>query len=291
MAELKELVNCLTEEKVFVKYIMDTKNGITDKTHPLYGGLSTNASIGIPAPILTKRIPYIFTKEELVFLGTELNEDLNPNSKFWREYRKDDNGMLVDGFPIFLKKEGAMFNKNNAMDFIKIRILQDSEIIANSVDELTHKKGCRFVLVSEKDIYRKEIINISVKQKAVKLFGKYEDDELVLKYILRTFNKSVDKSHKIEFLQKEAWKISEDNPQGFIATLEDEHLKTKIKIVDFINFKLINKSNNLYYDIEGKALALDGEQNDINGAARYLDSGIGGEFRMGLEAKVKAMKK
>ncbi len=291
MAETKELKNCLTEEKVFVKYIPDYKNGITDRTHPLHGGLSNNASIGIPAPLLTKRIGIIFSKEELDFLGEELGEDLKPNSKFWKEFRKDEGGMLVDGFPIYLRKEGAIFNKNNAMDYIKIKILQDSEIIANSVDEISHKVGCRFVLVSEKDVYKKEIANISVKQEAVKFFGKYEDNADVLKYVLRTFNKSIDSTHKIEFLQKEAWKISEDNPMAFIATLKDEHLHTKIKIVDFINYKLINKSNNLYYDITGKPLSLDGENNDLTGCARYLDSGIGGEFRLELEAKVKSLKK
>lgn len=291
MSETKELKSCLTEEKVFVKYIMDNKNGITDKTHPLYGGLSNNASIGISAPLLNRRIQLIFTKEELEFLSNELGEDLKPNSKFWKEYRRDDNGMLVDGFPIFLRKEGAIFNKNNALDYIRIKILQDSDIIANSVDEITQKKGCRFLLVSEKDIYKKEISNISMKQTAVKLYGKYEDDADVLKYVLKSFNKSVDKRHNLEFLQKESWKIQEDNPAAFIATLKDEHLKSKIKIDDFLNFKLINKSNGLYFDLEGKKLALDGEANDLTGCARYLDSGVGGEFRLELEAKVKALKK
>jgi len=291
MAETKELVNCLTEEKIFVKYIPDYKNGIEDKKHPLYGGLSTNASIGIPAPLLTKRIGVIFTKEELEFLGEELNEDLKPNSKFWKEFRRDEGGMLVDGFPIYLKKEGAILNKNNAMDFIKIRILQDSDIIANDVDEIKQKEGCRFVLISEKNMYKKEIMNISTRQKAVKLFGKYEDDEEVLKYVLRTFNKSVDTKAKIDFLQKEVWKLSDDNPQAFIVTVEDEHIKTKIKINDFLNFKLITKSNSLFYDMEGKKLALDGETNDLLGCARYLDSGVGSEFRLGLEAKVNALKK
>lgn len=291
MAELKDLKNCLSEEKVFVKYIPNYVNSITDKTHPLYGGLSNNASIGIPAPVMTKRIGIIFSKEELEFLAEELNEDLRPNSKFWKEFRKDEGGMLVDGFPIYLRKEGAMLNKNNAMDYIKIRILEDSEIVANSVEQITQKEGCRFVLISEKDVYKKEIANISTKQKAVKLFGKYEDNDEILRYVLKTFNKSVDSKHKSEFLQKEAWKISEDNAMAFIATLEDEHLKTKIKINDFINFKLINKSNNLYYDMEGKKLALDNEVNDILGAARFLDSGIGSEFRLGLEAKVKSLKK
>lgn len=291
MAETRELKNCLSEEKVFVKYVMDVKNGITDRTHPLYGGLSTSASIGIPAPLMTKRIGMIFSKEELEFLGEELGENLKPNSDFWKEFRRDQAGTMVDGFPIHLRKEGAMFNKNNAMDYIKIRILEDSPIVANSLEGLKQSEGCRFYLLSEKDVYKKEISDISTKQEAYKLFGKYEDDEAVLKYVLKSNNKSVDPKAKIEFLQKEAWKITETNPKAFTAVLKDEHLKTKIKMSDFLQYKLINKMNNLYYDIEGKALALDGEMNDVNGAARYLDSGIGGEFRLEMEAKVKTLKK
>lgn len=286
------LKNCLSDEKVFVKYLIDTTNGITDKTHTLHGGMSNNASIGIPAPILTKRINKIFSKEELDFLGKELNEDLSANSDFWREYRKDPMSKMITGeFPIHLKKEGAIFNKSNPLDYIKIRILEDSDIVANSYEEAKQKKGCRFVLINEKDVYKKEKAGMSIKQKAYKLFGKYEDDLDVLSYYLRISNKSVPKNPDSEFLQSETWKEMEINPGAFVALLEDEHLKTKIKLADFLNFKLINKVNSLYYDTEGKNLSLDGELNDLNGCVRYLDSGVGGEYRLGLEAKVKSLKK
>lgn len=288
----ENLVNCLTDEKVFVKYLIDTSNGITEKKHTLHGGMSNNASIGIPAPILTKRISVIFSKEELAFLGNELNEDLSPNSDFWTEYRKDKYTKALKGdFPIYLKKEGAILSKLNPLDYIKIRILEDSPIIANSMEDAKQRKGCRFVLINEKDVYKKEKAGISIKQKAVKLFGKYEDEASVLTYVLRLEGKSVPKNPEIEFLQNESWKVMEKNPELFANTLSDAHLKTKIKLGDFLQYKLINKSSSLYYDLEGNKLALDGEINDLQGCVRYLDSGIGGEYRLGLEAKVKLIKK
>lgn len=289
--EAKELVNCLSEEKVFVKYLLDKRNGIEDRTHPLYGGLSSNAYIGICAPLLSKRISKIFTKEELDFLSNELNEDLGVNASFWKEYSKDKSGTPYGIFPICLKKEGALFNKNNALDYIKIRILEDNDLIANGMEEVTQRQGCRFVLVSEKDMYKKETSGRNDKKTAYKLYEKHENDIAVLRYTLRSFNKSVDSNSKIDFLQNEVWKLSEENPKAFIATLNDEHLKTKILIADFLNYGLINRSDNLYYDLSGKKLSLDSEIPDLNGAARYLDSGVGGEFRLELEAKVKAMKK
>ena len=286
------LINCLTDEKVFVKYLMDTSNGITDKKHTLHGGISNNASIGIPAPLLTKRINVIFSKEELAFLGSELSEDLSANSEFWTEYRRDKNTKMLKGdFPIYLKKEGAILNKLNPLDYIKIRILEDSSIVANSMEDAKQRKGCRFVLINEKDVYKREKAGISTKQKAVKLFGKYEEEASVLVYVLRLDNKSVPKNPDLEFLQNEAWKIMENNPESFVKIMEDKHLKTKIKLTDFIQYKLINKSSSLYYDLDGNKLALDGEINDLEGCVRYLDSGIGGEYRLGLEAKVKLIKK
>jgi hypothetical protein len=289
--ETKELVNCLSEEKVFVKYLVDKRNGIEDRTHPLYGGLSSNAFIGICAPLLSKRITKIFSKDELDFLSNELNEDLGVNANFWKEFSKDKSGTPYGIFPICLRKEGALFNKNNALDYIKIRVLEDNDIIANNQEEVTQRQGCRFVLISEKDMYKKETAGRNFKKAAYKLYEKYENDIEVLRYTLRSFNKSVDMNSKIDFLQNEVWNKMEENPKVFVTTLEDKHLKTKILISDFLNYELINKNDNLYYDLSGKKLSLDSEIPDLEGAARYLDSGVGGEFRLGLEAKVKAMKK
>ena len=132
----------LKDETVIVKFIPEFKNGITDKKHPLYGGFRSNASISIVAPLLKKRIDKIFTPEELKALSEALNgEDLSPNAPFWREYRKDEYGMPKGEFPIFLKKEGAIFNKKNPLDYIKIRVLEDSNIVASSPAEIKKRSS------------------------------------------------------------------------------------------------------------------------------------------------------
>ena len=285
--------NYLTEGTVIVKFIPDFKNGIDDKKHPLYGGLSSNASIAIPAPLLTRRIDKIFTKDELEFLAEALNEEhLQANAPFWREYRKDEFGMPMGVFPIFLKKEGMLLKKSEPLDYIKIKILQDSDIVANSPAEIKNKKSqYRFVLIEQDQLHREDIDGISVKKKAVKLHTQYENDEDVLRYVLKSFNKNVSYSSKLPFLQNETWKLAELNPKMFNTLLADELVETKILVDKAVRYKLLNKSNNLFYTAVGDPVRLDGDANDYNGAAKYLASGAGQEMRLNLEAQIKNLEK
>lgn len=293
MSEIKELTKSyLTEEVVILKYIPNFKNGITDKKHPLYGGLSSNASIAVSAPLLTRRIDEIFTKDELAFLSAELHgEDLSPTSSFWREYRKDEFGMANGYFPIFLRKEGAIFKKNNALDYIYLKILEDFPLIANSPEQASKDGSYRFVLIKQDQLHKEDLENISAKKKAYKLHTKYENEEDVLRYILKSFNKNVSYNSKLDFLQKETWKLADVAPVMFIKTAEDELLMAKILLDEALRYKLVSRSNKLYYTIDGKPINLDGETNDIDGAARFLDSGAGQEMKLELEAKIKLLKK
>lgn len=284
--------NYLTEGVVIVKFVPDFKNGIDDKKHPLYGGLSSNASIAIPAPLLTRRIDKIFTKDELEFLGEQLNEDLSSNAPFWREYRKDEFGMPMGVFPIFLKKEGMMLYKSDALDYIKIKILKDSDIVANSPAEVKNRTSqYRFVLIEQDQLHKEDIDIISVKKQAVKLHTKYEDDEDVMRYILKSFNKNVSYSNKLPFLQHETWKLAELDPARFTRLLSDELVETKILVDKAVRYKLLNRSNNLYYTATGDPVRLDGKANDYDGAAEYLASGAGQEMRLQFEAQIKQLER
>ena len=47
-----ELINCLRNEKITVKYILNEKTGITDRNHPFFGGLAQGAVINFVVPML-----------------------------------------------------------------------------------------------------------------------------------------------------------------------------------------------------------------------------------------------
>lgn len=290
--KVEERKNYLTDETVIVKYLPSHKNGVLDKKHPLYGGLSSNASIAIPAPLLTKGIDKLFDKDELEFLSAELNADLHPSSDFWKEYKKDDVGMPIGIFPIFLKKEGMMLNKRNPEDYIKIRVLENCPIVAPDPSEVQYNKAqYRFVLIKQNEMHKEDIESMSYEKQAIKLHTKYEDNAEVLKYILTQFNRNVGHTSKLPFLQKETWKLVKAEPKLFTRVAEDELLTVKMLIQKALRYKLISTSNKFYYTAEGDPIKLDGEKNDFEGAARYLDSGAGQEYRLELEAKLKLMDK
>lgn len=286
-------MSILKDETVIVKFIPNFKNGINDKTHPLYGGFSSNASISIVAPLLKRGMENLFTKEELEILSKELNgADLSPNSEFWKEYAKDEYGMPKGNFPIFLKKEGAMFNKKNALDYIKIRILENSPIVAKNEKEIKNRSSeYRFVLIKHDEMHKEDLENINYVKQATKLHTKYEKDEKVLRHALKSFNKNPGFNSKLDFLQKETWKLLQVAPKQFVKYLSDPLLEAKITLDEALRYKLISKSNKLYYTLSGDPLKLDGEQNDYEGAARYLDSGAGQEYRLELETKINTLKK
>jgi hypothetical protein len=280
------------DERVFLRYIPNFSNGITDKTHPEYGGLSNNAKIGICAPVLTGRINEIFSDEELEILSKELNEpDLaNKSSEFWKEFVTDKHGMSLSIFPIVIKKEGALYNKKNPIDYIYIKILQDSDIIGSSIQN-AKEIGAKFALIEEKDQFKKEKEDIGVAKKAFKLYAKYEENEGALRYLLTNIAKAPSQSVQLDFLQSEAWKEMQSRPGLFSKILGDELLDTKIKINAFLKHKLISKSNNLFYMEKGEGIALDGKINDIDGAAEYFASGVGQEKLLQLEARLDAINK
>lgn len=281
-----------TDERVILRYVPNFSNGITDKTHPEYGGLSSNARIGIPAPILTDRIHDVFTHEELEILAKEFNDHtiVNKTSNFWKENVTDASGMNISIFPIVIKKEGAMYNKKNPTHYIYIKILQDCPIIADSVKN-AKEIGAKFALIAEKDQFKKEKEDIGSAKTAFKLYSKYEDNELALRYLLSNTSKAPSSSVTLEFLQNEAWKEMQSRPVGFARVLGDKYLDTKIKINEFLKYKLVSRVNNLYYLEKGEKIALDGEINDIDGAAKYFASGIGQETLLTLDARLEGIKK
>lgn len=280
------------QERVFVRYIPNFGNGITEKEHPEYGGLSNNARIGICAPVSTRRITKIFTREELDLLAVEFNDPtlVNDSSDFWKEYVTDQYGMSKSIFPIFLKKEGSMLEKSDPKDFIYIRILEDSDSVGSSIED-AKVKGCKFAMIKEKDQFKKEKIDKDSAKKAFKLYDKYEDNAAVLRYLLGSSGKPVNISANLEFLQNEAWKKMNESPLLFSGILGDELLDFKIKVTAFLRYKLISKVNSLYYFEDGQIISLDGDKNDMNGAAKYFQSGIGQEQLLMLQAKLDILTK
>ncbi len=288
MEESKVRTDFLEDKIVSVKYITKETNGIQDPKHVAYGGLLNGASITIPAPTLdNKKMKNILTKVEKEGLENILDLNLSIYGDFWKEGGKAyELGIL----PIKLTKEESRYDMSDSYDFIKVRVLQASPIVANSLDEVGHSATNRFVLTSESEKLQKELDKAGYKINAYKLFVKYENDLDVLRYSLRNLGRNTSKNHKIDFLQSEFHKELEKNPSLVVSILGDEYIKMKVLLETCFEYGAVARRDKLYYTLDDEPIC-DGGSPSLQNAAEFLASNLGQDMRLGLQAKLKLSRK
>jgi hypothetical protein len=288
MSEATVRTDFLEDKIVSVKYITKETNGIQDPKHVAYGGLLNGANISIPAPTLdNKKMKNILTNDEKKGLEHILGLDLSIYGQFWKENGKAyELGIL----PIQLTKEEKRYNMSDPYDFIKIKVLQASPIVANSLNDIGRKATYRFVLTSESEKLQKELDKAGYKINAYKLFVQYENDADVLRYSLRNLGRNTSKNHKIDFLQSEFHKELEKNPSLVVSILGDSFIKTKVLLETCFEYGAIARRDKSYYTLDDEPIC-DGGIPTLQNAAEFLASNLGQDMRLGLEAKLKLSRK
>lgn len=278
----------LEDKIVSVKFITKENNGIQDPKHVAYGGLLNGASITIPAPTLdNKKMKNILSKEEKEGLEHILGLDLSIYGSFWKEGGKAyELGIL----PIKLTKEESRLNMSDPYDFIKIKVLKASPIVANSLNDVGRKATYRFVLTSESEKLQKELDKAGYKINAYKLFVQYENDADVLRYSLRNLGRNTSKTHKLEFLQSEFHKELEKNPSLVTSLLGDSYIKTKVLLETCFEYGAVARRDKAYYTLDDEPIC-DGGIPNLRNASEFLASNLGQDMRLGLEAKLKLSRK
>lgn len=284
-------MSVLRNETIIVKYINNLNNGITDKKHPLYGGLSTRAAIAVVPPLLKGEMNNVLTPEEKKELENILKVNLDPSSDFWKEVRVDVHGVNLSKFPIFLKKEGMLLKLSDPMDYIYYKVLLASNIVAENKASVKYKpQEYRFYMVNKEKLYEEDIQDMNFEKEAITLHSKYEKDVDVLTHILKSFGKNPGPSHNLDFLQKESWRQLKLDPKSFINIAKDKYLKEKVLIDQAVFYDLVDVQNKGYFFKDGEKLQLDKGTNDYEGAAMFLASGAGQDRKLALEALVKKAK-
>ena len=179
--EREDLVNCLRNETVIVRFIARAKGNITDPKHVLYGGMANSSKIWFTTPILKSgQYVNVLTNDEKKFLEYKLGLEpgalsiYNRENNFW-----DDSNPLGIG-RIELIKGDNPFNLSNPIEYIKYKILlENKDFIAPSVQALQDKPKAtyKFVIVSENDSVKAANTKVSIKAQAYKEFGKIEEDK------------------------------------------------------------------------------------------------------------------
>lgn len=293
MSDENELVNCLTNEIVIVRFIAKARGNITDPKHILYGNMAPKSKIKFPVPMLRSGFyADVLTNEEKKFLEWKLGLEAGALGV----YRRVDN-FWDDSNPqgigkVELTKGDNYFDKSKPLDYIKLAILRKyDDIIAPSLQVFQDrpKATYKFVMISESDSAKDANLRVTSKAQAYKAFGKIEDDKDKLRVIIEILDgRPTAANTKIEYLQGKIGELIETNTKLFLNVVNDPLLDNKVLIKKAIEAGIVaNRGNYLYYKENNTPLCNNGEEPTLNIAAKFLSLPKNQELKFRIEAAVK----
>lgn len=289
----EELINCLKDEKVIVKFI-PRPGLVRDPKHVLYGGMSESATKSFVVPRLssTGLFVNVLTNNEKAFLEHIMGLEHDAMSI----YRKKDN-FWSDSNPngigkVVLHKQDNYLDLSVPEDYIKYKILlANKNIIASSIKEMEdHPKATyQYVIVSESGETKSNLSRMDATMKCYMEYGKVEDDIDTLRTVIELLEgRPLSSRVKLDFLQGKVNEYIQSNPRRFLEVIKDEFLPSKVLIKKSVEAGLIGMRNNTYYLREDNTpLCEIDEESTLNNAAKYISSPKHQELKYMLEAKVK----
>ena len=280
-----ELINCLRNEIITVKFIPKEKTGITDKRHPFYGGLADGAVVALVLPMLRNgSYKNPLTREEKNFLeyvlGLESNALSVHNTKnnYWENYQ------------IRLSKEDYILDLSTPKGYIDYKVLlANTDYVAPSIEALNNndKETYRFVLVSDREVLDTTSSKVKAKEKCMELYLTYKDNVDVLRCIVQTVTgRPVDANTQIDFLKGKCSDQIDIDPIRFLKILEDPYLPAKVLITRAVDASVITKRGTWHY-YESSPLCDNNEEPTFTIAAKYLTNKKNQEIKFSIENKLK----
>ena len=290
----KELINCLRNERVIVRFIPKETAMIHNKNHILYGGMADSATRSFVVPRLNSTGMYVnvLTNEEKNYLEFAMGLEENAlsiyrrNDNFWDDSNERGIGRVV------LHKQDNYLDLSNPSDYIKYKILlANKDKIAPSHQELEDrpKATYEFEILSEGDETKSNLSKMDAQMQCYYEFGNVRDNRDTLKTIVELIEKRpIAPQTKLDFLQVKIKNYIEKDPRGFLKIITDKLLPAKVLIKKGIEKGVISWRNNLYYwKSDGSPLCEMGEESTLSNAAKYLTNPKYQELKFTLEAKVK----
>ena len=291
--ERDNLVNCLRNEKVIVRFISRARGMVTDPRHILYGGMANGAKVRFTTPLLRSGgFADVLTKDEKKFLEYKLG--LEPNAlsvhnrtnNFWSDANEQGVGRVE------LIKGDNPLDLSEPIDYIKYKILMNNkEQIAPSIQALQDKPKAtyKFVIISESDTSKAANTRVTLKAQAYMEFGKVNEDRDKLRIIIETIDgRPTANNSKLEYLQGKVGELIESNTKTFLQVVRDPLLDNKVLIKKAIEAGIIaNRGNYLYEKSTNTPLCEDGQEPTLNIAAKYLSLPKHQELKFSIEAKLK----
>lgn len=291
--ERDNLVNCLRNEKVIVRFIARAKGLVTDPRHVLFGGLAPGSKVAFTTPLLRSGgFADVLTKDEKKFLEYKLGLEPNAlsvhnrNNNFWSDANEHGIGRVE------LKKGDNPLDLSNPIDYIKYKILlANKDQIAPSMQALQDKPKAtyKFVLINEADTTKAANSKVTLKAQAYVEFGAIRDNKEKMRVIIETLDgRPTAANSSIEYLQGKVGELIEANTKMFLQVAKDPLLDNKVLIKKAIEAGLIaNRGNYLYLRDGNLPLCENGQEPTFGVAAKYLSLPKHQDLKFSLEAKVK----
>ena len=291
--ERDNLVNCLRNEKVIVRFIARARGMITDPRHVLFGNMAAGSKMRVTTPLLRSGLfADVLTKDEKKFLEYKLGLEPNAlsvhnrNNNFWSDANEQGIGRVE------LIKGDNPLDLSNPIDYIKYKILlANKDQIAPSMQALQDKPKAtyRFVIINEGDSAKAANTRVTLKAQAYMEFGKVNENKDKMRVIIETIDgRPTASDSKVEYLQGKIGELIEANTKMFLQVVRDPLLDNKVLIKKAIEAGVIvNRGNYLYLKEGNMPLCDNGQEPTLNIAAKYLSLPKHQELKFSIEAKVK----
>lgn len=291
--ERDNLINCLRNEKVIVRFISRARGMVTDPRHVLYGGMAVGSKVKFTTPLLRSgQYADVLTKEEKKFLEYKLG--LEPNAlsvhnrinNFWSDANEQGIGRIE------LTKGDNPLDLSQPIDYIKYKVLlNNKDQIAPSMQVLQDKPKAtyKFVIISEGDTAKAANTKVTLKAQAYMEFGKVNEDKEKMRVIIETIDgRPTASDSRVEYLQGKVGELIESNTKMFLQVVRDPLLDNKVLIKKAIEAGVIaNRGNYLYLRDGNVPLCDNGQEPTLNIAAKYLSLPKHQELKFSIEAKLK----
>lgn len=288
-----QLVNCLRNEKIIVRYISKPSTLVKDPKHVLYGGMAETSTKTFVVPMLTSGVfKNVLTDEEKDFLEYIMGLEYNALSV----YKKYDNfwsSASTEGIAeVELTKGDNYLDLSNPIDYIKYKILlANKDFICPSMEEYNErpKASYQYVIISH-NTESKDLSNrVNYKKEAYKELGKLGNDFDTLKTVMELIEKRpISPTVKIEFLEAKADDVITKDAKKFLTVVKDPLLSKKVLLNKCVEAGVVGKRGEGYYLREDNTPLCDfGQEPTISVAAAYLNAPKHQELLFSLQDKVK----
>lgn len=287
-AVINEPINCLSNERVIVRYVPKESGIVTNPKHILYGGMAENAVKYFTVPQLESgKLVNILTDDEKEFLEDIMGLEFNALSI----YKKENN--YWSNKQVRLLKQDNILDLSDPEQYIKYKILlANKDEIAPSLQALQDmpKATYKYVIIKEGEETSNARQEMSATMQAYMEYGKYEKDADTLRTIIETIDgRPLALNTKIEFLQTKINKLIQADAKLFLKVITDPLLSTKVLIKRAVEGGLIaNRGGFFYLREDNSPLCSNKEDPTFNIAAKFLASPKNQALKFSIEAKLKA---